>query len=110
MRRLARRAVEALRGAGVEYGDVRVESISTESLTFRSLRLSDASLKNEEGAGVRAVVDGCWGFASCTGLSESAVDDAVTRAVEVARAGGVARAGSVRLSAEEPQEGSFQGP
>lgn len=110
MRRLARRAVEALRGAGVEYGDVRVESISTESLTFRSLRLSDASLKSEEGAGVRAVVDGCWGFASCTGLSESAVDDAVTRAVEVARAGGVARAGSVRLSAEEPQEGSFQGP
>ena len=110
MRQLARRAVEALRDAGVDYGDVRVESITTESLTFRSLRLSDASLSTEEGAGVRVVVDGCWGFASCTGLSAAGIDTAVSRAVAVARAGGVAAAGEVRLSRQPPQEGHFESP
>ena len=110
MRELARRAVQLLRDRGVEYGDVRVESISTESLTFRSLRLSEASLSAEEGVGVRAVVDGCWGFASCTGLSSRSVDEAVSRAVEVARAGGVAGAGQVRLAPQDPQEGHFRGP
>jgi TldD protein len=110
MRRLARRAADALREAGADYGDVRVESISTESLTFRSLRLSEAALRTEEGVGVRAVVDGCWGFASGTGLSDSCVDDVVSRAVSVARAGGVAGAGSVRLSREEVREGHFRGP
>lgn len=117
MRDLALRAVSGLEAAGVDYGDVRVESRDTEKVTFRNRRLMEASLETREGVGVRALVGGCWGFASVTGLGPGQVSEAVERAVETARSASAARGAhpaaageSVRLASLEPQRGEYSSP
>ena len=58
LRALAARALDAARAAGASYADVR--------LTHTRVRRFDGSLKLSESmeVGVRALVDGSWGFAS----------------------------------------------
>lgn len=80
VRLLAERAIEAARAAGASYADVRLtrtikEAFSGESLQARytstiwggeRLGVHDKAPTDDEafGVGVRALVDGCWGFAS----------------------------------------------
>ncbi|MBD3370603.1 TldD/PmbA family protein [Candidatus Fermentibacteria bacterium] len=110
MRELAQRAIERLEDLGAEYGDVRLETTNTEYLAFRNGRPREASLQNTEGLGVRAIVGGRWGFASCSGLSASETDSVVKRAVDVARSGARVSGPSVDLCPLEPQEGHYDGP
>lgn len=110
MRALTERVVEQLSHRGVDYGDARVENTDLENLTFRKQRLAEAELQDERGVGVRVLVDGCWGFASCSGLEVEEVETTVDRAVEVARAGAGVIKGTVRLSPEAPSTGHYDGP
>ncbi len=110
MRELAARVAEQLESRGADYGDARVESIDKEVLTYRKERLAGADLESSEGVGIRALIDGCWGFASCTGMRREDVERAVDRAVEVAGSASAAVGGDVRLSEEEPQSGHYEGP
>jgi len=110
MRELAGRVVGQLRHRKVDYGDARVENTDLESLTMRKQRLEEAELRTERGVGVRVLVDGCWGFASCSGFDAGEVENTVDRAVAVARAGADAIPGSVRLSEEAPCTGHYDGP
>ena len=110
MRELAAFAVSELAASGVEYGDARVEDRAVESMTFRGMRLEDAVDSMSEGVGVRAIVNGCWGFASSTGLDREAVSTAVERAVRIAASGAGKTGSRVRLSAQTPRMGSYSSP
>jgi len=110
MRDLAELAIAELSASGVGYGDARVETRMVESLAFRKLRLEEAALSTSEGVGVRALVDGCWGFASSTGLEAASVRSAVERAVKIARSGASVMKGSVVLAGLPPQTGSYESP
>jgi len=110
VRDLAELAIAELAASGVDYGDARAEDRIIESITFRSRRLEEAYLKTGEGVGVRAIVGGCWGFASSTGLSAASVKSAVERAVKIARSGASALKGDVRLAPLPPQQGSYESP
>ncbi len=110
MRELAQHVTDQLSHRGVDYGDVRVETTDLENFIFRKQRLEDAELRNDMGVGVRVLVGGCWGFASCSGFRREEVESAVDRAVSIARAGSAVIPGSVRLSSEEPSRGHYQGP
>jgi TldD protein len=110
MNHLAELAIAELASLKVDYGDARVESRVLESITFRSRRLEEALLKTSEGVGVRAIVGGCWGFASSTGLSEVSVKSAVESAVKIARSGAAAMKGTVRLAGLPPQKGMYESP
>ncbi|MBK8230944.1 MAG: TldD/PmbA family protein [Candidatus Eisenbacteria bacterium] len=48
-------------------------------------RVEDASSRTRAGVGVRALVDGAWGFSSTSDLSRDGIDRAVDRAVTAAR-------------------------
>jgi TldD protein len=110
MRDLASRVVDQLKRRGAAFGDVRVEHTDTESLAFRRRRLAEADLESAHGVGVRALVDGCWGFSSCTGFDGTDVERTADRAVEVARAGSGVPGPGVKLSTEEPVTGHYSGP
>ncbi len=110
MKQLAERVIGQLRHRGVDFGDARVENTDLENLTFRKQRLAEAELQVERGVGVRVLVGGCWGFASCTGFDAAEVESTVDRAVEVASAGAGVMEGSVRLSEEVPSVGHYDGP
>ena len=110
MKSLAERIVGQLHNRGVDYGDARVENTDLENLTFRKQRLAEAELQEGQGVGVRVLVKGCWGFASCSGFDSDTVESTVDRAVEVAKAGAGVMAGSVRLAEEIPAIGHYEGP
>ncbi len=85
MKVLALRAVDAARSAGATYADVRLSRIVTQNVSVAG-RPSPWMLRDQEsyGFGVRALVDGYWGFASspyweeaeATALAKSAVAQA----------------------------------
>lgn len=110
MRDLADRIVGQLHHKGIDYGDARVEYTDLENLTFRKQRLAEAELQASQGVGIRVLVKGCWGFASCSGFDSDLVEKTVDRAVSVARAGASVIQGSVRLSEEIPAVGHYDGP
>lgn len=110
MKKLAEFAVAELGASDVDYGDVRVEDRAIESMTFRRMRLEEAVDSASEGVGVRALVNGRWGFASATGLSRESVSTAVERAVKIARCGSGRTGGRVELSPQEPRNGSYASP
>ncbi len=110
MRNLAERIVGQLRDRSVDYGDARVENTDLESLAFRKQRLAEAELQAGQGVGIRVLINGCWGFASCSGFDTDLVEKTVDRAVLLARAGAGVMEGSVRLSEEIPSIGHYDGP
>lgn len=110
MKKLAELAMAELAASRVDYGDVRVEDRSLERITFRNRRLEEAVNVSSEGVGARALVGGCWGFASSTGLGAASVKTAVERAVRIARSGAGRTGAAVRLSDQEPRKGSYASP
>jgi len=82
LRALALRAVDAARSAGATYADVRVIRSIEQSFSHERTDVVGCSVSDSErlGIGVRALVNGCWGFAATPYLEP---DDA-------ARAGSVA--------------------
>jgi TldD protein len=100
--------LETLDSMGVDYGDVRCETVKTELTLMRNARLDECSANETEGVGVRVLVNGCWGFAACTGYRRDDMEAAAARAVAVARAAG--GRGKVELAPLELQQGVYSGP
>ena len=88
MKDIARRTADNLSSLGADYGDVRCETVKTESTGFRNARLEDCDVRETEGVGIRVLINGTWGFAACTGFESEDIDRAAARAVEIARAAG----------------------
>ena len=61
---LARRAVDAALAAGAEYADTRVGRLVAEELVVKNGQIGAAEAPEELGIGVRARVNGCFGFAA----------------------------------------------
>lgn len=98
---LAARALDTAAMRGATYADVRFEDGRSERIEVRNgdvVTLTDAT---STGFGLRAFCDGAWGFAASGDLSESGVDAAAARAVEIARAGALV---AVRRFAEAPND------
>ncbi|MDM7992873.1 MAG: TldD/PmbA family protein [Candidatus Fermentibacter sp.] len=110
MKKLAEFAVAELAASGADYGDVRVEDRALERIAFRNRRLEEAATSSGEGVGVRAIIGGCWGFASATGLGRDSVAMAVERAVRIARSGAGRTGSPVRLAPQAPVQGSYSSP
>lgn len=110
MRGLAAQVVQQLSDLGVDYGDARIEYIDNESMSYRKRRLAGIDVQASHGAGIRALVGGCWGFASCTGFDRAQVEATVKRAVSVARAGSGVPGPGTMLAPEEPATGHYTGP
>ncbi|MEZ6021359.1 MAG: TldD/PmbA family protein [Planctomycetota bacterium] len=113
MERLTQRAVEEALRAGADYADARIVRLSQERLGVRNgaLRLADAP--EEFGIGVRAMKDGCWGFAAAPGLPAALVEilpGVARRAFKAARDLGSARRRPIQLSEERGHVGEYHTP
>jgi TldD protein len=79
-------ALEAMAGTkGVGYGDIRIHRDRVQGIHVREHDLISLSESQPQGLGVRLVVDGSWGFAASSDLSEDGVRRAVGAAAEMAR-------------------------
>ena len=79
-------AVRALEKAGAQFGDVRREDRTAFVVRVANEQIQTADQVHRRGWGVRAFVDGAWGYASGTSLDVDAVAEAARKAIAIARA------------------------
>lgn len=85
LRGLALEAIEAARALGAQFADVRVEIERFMRIEAREGRMVPVT-ENSAALGLRAVVEGSWGFAGASDLSKEGVQALARLAVERARA------------------------
>jgi TldD protein len=98
----AERVLDTALARGAVYADVRFERTRSEQIEVRNGDVADLSDTHSEGFGLRALVDGAWGFAACALFDNVSLDAAASRAVDMARAGASAsrhRIGTIPLEA-----------
>ncbi|MEM8676817.1 MAG: TldD/PmbA family protein [Cyanobacteria bacterium P01_G01_bin.67] len=91
---LANLAVDLIRQAGCEYGDIRICNYRKQSLSARDRSLNRLADNESSGFGVRVLLDGAWGFVA----SHQITPDEITRIVNLA----VETAKGSRLTQQEP--------
>ncbi len=91
---LATLAVDLIRQAGCEYGDIRICNYRKQSLSARDRSLNRLSDNVSCGFGVRVLLDGAWGFVASHRITPAEITRIVNLAVETAK-------GS-RLTQQEP--------
>jgi TldD protein len=83
----AARILDTATARGAVYADVRFENTRSEHAEVRNGVVAALVDSASSGYGVRALVDGSWGFAAGDDFSDEGLDTTAARAVEIARAG-----------------------
>ncbi|HEY4767837.1 MAG TPA: TldD/PmbA family protein [Candidatus Limnocylindria bacterium] len=104
------RALDVAQQAGAGYVDVRVVERQTESLTVKNGALQEAGANLSSGFGVRALVDGAWGFSGSARLEPDEVERVAREAVAIARASALAQRDPIQLDDSPPVVASYNTP
>lgn len=86
----AERILDTALARGADYADVRFERTRSERIDVRNGDVAGFTDIRSDGYGVRALVDGAWGFAASDRFDDGALDATAARAVAMARAGAAA--------------------
>ena len=98
VRALMMTALDAARGAGAGYADVRIGRYRNGFVATRERQITRTADTDSIGAGVRVLVDGTWGFAATRTLTKAGVAGAAREAAGIAKANRVARDKAVQLA------------
>ncbi len=110
MRHIAEQALDAASRPGVSYADVRVVEHRDRHVSTKNGRMGSASASESVGAGIRVLMEGCWGFAASDDLSREGIERAAAQAVEIARASTQAKKKDVELALEQKYEAVWVSP
>jgi TldD protein len=91
-------AITAAKSAGASYSDVRIGRYRNSIVFTREQQIVQTADLDNVGAGVRALVDGTWGFGATKTLTRDGVVAAAREAVAIAKANRIARDQPVQLS------------
>ncbi|MDE2481600.1 MAG: TldD/PmbA family protein [bacterium] len=83
---LGARALDTATTRGAHYADIRFERVRNERIEVRNGIVATLADSASSGYGIRALVDGAWGFAASADLTNEGIDAAAARAVAIARA------------------------
>jgi TldD protein len=103
-------ALSEARKSGASYADARIVNLKNENITVRRGTVGSVSFSESRGIGVRAIVDGAWGFASTPELDEEAVRRTAIVASSIAKASARCKGNGVVLSEERPVRDSYKTP
>jgi TldD protein len=98
VRALMMTAINTARSAGASYSDVRIGRYRNSIVFTREQQIVNTADVDNIGAGIRALVDGTWGFGATKTLTTDAVAAAAREAVAIAKANRIARDQPVVLS------------
>jgi TldD protein len=110
VRELTDRALDEAAAAGATYADCRVVTRTVQELTVKNGALVRVALSEDEGFGVRVLVDGAWGFASVDRIDAPSVEATARHAVRIARASARVQREPVRLSPVLAEVGEYRTP
>jgi TldD protein len=91
-------AINTARSAGASYSDVRIGRYRNSFVFTREQQIVNTASNDNIGAGVRALVDGTWGFGATKTLTNDGVAAAAREAVAIAKANRIARDQPVQLA------------
>jgi TldD protein len=101
-KKLADIALNAATKRGATYADVRIGRYFQQFVITREMRVQNLVNTESYGAGVRVLVDGCWGFMATDQLTPDAIAKAAGEAVAIAKANAKLQSEPVILA---PQKG-----
>jgi TldD protein len=107
---LANNALNAARGAGASYADVRVGRYRRQFISTRERQVNSVSDSESYGLGVRTLINGCWGFAATSTLTRDGVRKAALDAAYMSRAARAVHKRPVELAAAAPVTGAWITP
>lgn len=110
MRDLTERALDTATQAGASYADIRIERRRHQVVSVKNGSLDGVSDDRSQGFGVRALVNGSWGFASSSRLEPSEIDRVARLAVDIARASNLATRQPINLGAPIKSIGVYLTP
>jgi len=110
VRKLADRALNLAQVRGATYADVRFVRRTTQSITVKNGVVESVADNESRGFGVRAVVDGAWGFASSAVLTAAEVDRITALAVQIARASALFKVRDLQLGPAAVDVGIYRTP
>ncbi len=84
--KLADVAISRARKLGATYADIRINRYRTESVFTREQQVQNVSRTQSFGCGVRALVNGAWGFAASHLVTPESARRITDQAIEIARA------------------------
>jgi len=104
-------ALDAARGAGASYADVRVSHAQSQQVATREDRVLNMSNSESMGFGIRVLVNGAWGFAASHDMTRAEVQRVARAAVTQARANRRAMQRAITLAPVEPvPDGRWSAP
>ncbi|HEX8144321.1 MAG TPA: TldD/PmbA family protein [Pyrinomonadaceae bacterium] len=86
MKDLADVALNAARGKGASYADIRISRFLNQFVITREQRVQNVTNTETFGFGVRVLLEGAWGFAASSRLEKEEIARVTERAISVARA------------------------
>ncbi|MFN0074759.1 MAG: TldD/PmbA family protein [Chloroflexota bacterium] len=110
MREFTDRAIDTATQSGASYADVRIEHRRHQVISVKNGSLDGISDDRTQGFGVRALVNGSWGFASSSRLELTEVDRVARLAVEIARASALASRRAIDIGAPIKSVGVYHTP
>src|SRR5688572_27336683 len=107
---LALEALNAARAAGASYADARIGRYRSQSVSTRERQVTGVNDSESYGVGVRALVDGSWGFAGTREMTRDGVQQAAREAARLARAARTVQRRRVELSPVTAVKGTWRTP
>ena len=110
MKKFAKQAIDTACSSGATYADVRVIEIQEQLIATQNGEVESLFSTDSVGMGIRVIVNGAWGFASCHDITRKAAEKTARQAVAVAKASALVRAGEVRLAPLERRVDKWHSP
>ncbi|MEO1466932.1 MAG: TldD/PmbA family protein [Cyanobacteria bacterium J06633_1] len=107
---LAVLAVDLIRRAGCEYGDIRICHNRSQRLSARDRSLNRLSDNVSSGFGVRVLLDGAWGFVASHRITPAEIKRIVELAVETAKGSRLTQQNPVKLVPVEAYQDKYITP
>ncbi len=95
---LADVALDAAKGAGASYCDVRIGRYFQQFVVTREKQVDNIVNTESTGVGIRVISKGTWGFAASNDLSRDSVAEAARQAVAIAKANSKSQTEPVQLA------------
>src|SRR5687767_2618392 len=107
---LALEALNVARSGGASYADTRIGRYRSQSVNTRERQVTGVNDSESYGVGVRALVDGSWGFAATSDMSRAGVQNAAREALRLARAARTVQRRRVELAPAPAVKGTWRTP
>jgi len=95
---LASKAIERASKIGAQYADIRIEKSEGEGFLLENGKVEHIASGIDGGAGIRALVQGSWGFYATSKLTEENVMKAAELAVKLAKTASIRVTEPIRLA------------